>query len=72
MPLGLLGCYVLDLSTGLTPATGKVAEYLGPTYSLAQLQAMDLWGRMDSKIAAHGGAAAISAAVTAAEQARKV
>jgi len=55
IPLGLLRAYTLDLIQGKTHANGRVAELFAKGYTVAQLEAVNLWGKMDGKIALLGG-----------------
>ena len=59
LPLGLLASYLYDQFKNSTHANGTVADYVGHTYTLAQLEAMNLWQQMDTKIAMLGGAVAV-------------
>ena len=61
LPLGLLVEHVNDLQQGHSHADSLVALYLSATYTVAQLEAINLWGAMNSKIAWLGGADAITA-----------
>ncbi len=49
------------MSQGFSHANGTVAQYLSKTYTVAQLDAMNLWQKMDGKIAVLGGAAVLKA-----------
>lgn len=60
LPLGLLDMHLYDLQHGYTHAGSTVAAALAGRYSVADLEAMQLWQQMDAKIAAHGGPTAIS------------
>ena len=57
LPRFLLKVYCQDMQQGLSHANGTVWNYYfnGGYYTLAELEAMNLWGRMDSKIAMLGG-----------------
>lgn len=57
LPNYLLHAYCVDLSTGKTHANGQVFDIFSRNYSVAQLEAENLWGRMDAKIASFGGCA---------------
>lgn len=61
LPLGLLEMHLYDLQHGYTHAGSTVAAALAGRYSVADLEAMQLWQQMDAKIAAHGGPGAIAA-----------
>ncbi|HPO24335.1 MAG TPA: hypothetical protein PK135_06680 [Arenimonas sp.] len=61
LPLGLLISYIFDMSQGFSHANGTVAQYLSKTYTVAQLEAMNLWQKMDGKIAVLGGAEVLKA-----------
>ena len=61
LPLGLLDFYLQDQQHGYSHANGTVAAALASRYSLDELEQMQLWQQMDSKIAAHGGPAGIAA-----------
>lgn len=53
----LLHKYCDDLAAGKTHANGQVFDIFSRDYTLAQLEAMNLWSRMDAKIAGFGGCA---------------
>jgi hypothetical protein len=53
----LLEEYCADQKSGATHANGKVAQFFSGLYTVAQLEAMNVWGKMDAKIAALGGCA---------------
>ncbi len=55
LPLGLMVAAINDEWTKADHASGTVYDGLKLNYSLAQLEAMDLWGKIDAKIAAQGG-----------------
>lgn len=55
LPNRLLHRYCLDLLKGKNHAEGKVFELFSPVYTVAQLEAKNLWDRMDAKIAGFGG-----------------
>jgi hypothetical protein len=59
VPLGLLYDYVRDQENGKSHANGDVADAFSRVYSLAQLDAMNLWQKMDGKIVVLGGAQAV-------------
>jgi hypothetical protein len=59
LPNYLLGLYCQDKQAGLSHAAGQVYANLSPCYTLAQLDALNLWSRMDAKLASIGGCAAI-------------
>ena len=61
LPIGLLNAYIFDLEKGHTHANGQVAANFSDVYSLAQLDALNLWARMDGKIALQGGAQVVKA-----------
>lgn len=50
----LLKAYCDDLASNATHADGKVAESLSYSYSLAELEAMQLWDKLAAKAAATG------------------
>ena len=53
----LLHKYCSDIAGGKTHATGEVFATLSSNYTVAQLEAQNLWTRMDAKIAGFGGCA---------------
>ena len=55
LPLYLLRLYCNDQAAGKTHANGEVAALLSSVYTVAELEADNLWGRMDAKIALLGG-----------------
>lgn len=57
LPNYLLKKYCEDQSLGKTHATGEVFNTLKNVYTVAQLEALTLWTRMDTKIAGMGGCA---------------
>lgn len=57
LPNYLLKRYCEDKANGKTHANGKVFDNLKNVYTVAQLEALTLWTRMDTKIAAMGGCA---------------
>ena len=59
LALGLQVSYLYDQFKNATHANGTVADNLSNTYTLAQLEAMNLWQQMDTKIATLGGASAV-------------
>jgi hypothetical protein len=61
VPLGLLISYIYDQQMNFSHAAGTVASSLSGVYTVAQLEAMNLWQKMDGKIVVLGGAAVVSA-----------
>jgi hypothetical protein len=59
LPVYLLSHYCLDKAAGTSHALGYVATEIMGGYSLAELNAADLWAKMDARIATYGGCAAI-------------
>jgi hypothetical protein len=59
LPYGLLAAYNLDLFKNNSHANGYVADNLSSCFTLADLEAMNLWQQMDAKIAAIGGNSAM-------------
>ena len=59
LPNYLLHAYCSDQAAGAGHAGGEVADIFDGVYTVAQLEAQDLWGRMDAKLAALGGCAAV-------------
>lgn len=57
LPNYLLHAYCSDLSTGKTHENGQVFDIFSLNYTVAQLEAENLWSRMDAKIAGFGGCA---------------
>ena len=55
----LLEKYCIDLTAGVTHANGEVARIFSPFFSLAELEAANLWSRLDAALAARGGCANI-------------
>lgn len=59
LPYGLLASYNLDQFKNNSHANGYVADNLSSCFTLADLDAMNLWQQMDAKIAAIGGSSAM-------------
>ena len=59
LPNYVLKRHCNDLAAGRNHANSQVAEIFDRNYTIAQLEALDLWNRMDDKIADLGGCAAI-------------
>jgi hypothetical protein len=57
LPNYLLHKYCSDIAASKTHASGEVFDTLSRTYTVAQLEALSLWNRMDTKIAGFGGCA---------------
>jgi len=57
LPNYLLNAYCSDISNGKTHSNGQVYDIFSRHYSVSQLEAENLWGRMDAKIAGFGGCA---------------
>jgi hypothetical protein len=57
LPNYLLHAYCADLAAGKGHADGQVFDIFSRNYTVAQLEAENLWGRMDAKIAGFGGCA---------------
>ena len=55
----LLRTHCQDMAAGLTHATGNVAQFFNRWYTVSDLEAMNLWTRMDTRIAALGGCGSI-------------
>jgi hypothetical protein len=55
LPKYLLYSYCQDMTNGKTHANGEVFDIYHNVYTVAQLEAQNLWGKMDNKIAALGG-----------------
>jgi hypothetical protein len=55
LPTYLLVRYCQDQAAGRSHANGEVFEIYSDIYSVTQLEAMNLWTRMDTKIALLGG-----------------
>jgi hypothetical protein len=55
LPNYILRAYCNDKAQGKTHASGSVAATFAPNYTVAQLEAEQLWQRMDMKIAGFGG-----------------
>ena len=55
LPTYLLKAYCRDITNGKTHANGEVFDLYKDLYTLAQLEAMNLWTKMDTKIASLGG-----------------
>lgn len=71
-PLGLLTTYLYDQFKGSSHADGAVASSLSSSYTVAQLEAMNLWGKMDGKIAILGGSIAVQALADAAQLEKEI
>ena len=61
LPYWLLRRHCEDLTAGLSHADSRVFETFERNYSVAELEAMDLWTRMDARIAELGGCASVPA-----------
>jgi hypothetical protein len=61
LPNYLLHAYCDDKALGKTHANGKVFDTLNRGYTVAQLEAEQLWTRMDTKIAGFGGCGGVPA-----------
>ena len=57
LPNYLLHAYCGDLAAGKSHGNGQVFGIFSLNYTVAQLEALNLWGRMDAKIAGFGGCA---------------
>jgi len=57
LPNYLLHAYCGDLAAGKNHGDGQVFDIFSRNYTVAQLEAGNLWGRMDAKIAGFGGCA---------------
>jgi len=57
LPNYLLHAYCSDITNGKGHGNGEVLATLSPNYTVAQLEAQNLWTRMDAKIAGFGGCA---------------
>jgi len=55
LPYGLLYYYCADQAAGLSPSEGSVFESLGYNFSLAELEQLQLWERLEAKITELGG-----------------
>jgi len=55
LPNYLLNAYCSDQSAGKTHDNGQVFDIFSRNYTVAQLEAENLWSRMDAKIAGFGG-----------------
>jgi hypothetical protein len=55
LPTYLLQAYCQDIVGGKTHSNGAVFDIYKKLYTVAQLEAMNLWGKMDTKIASLGG-----------------
>ncbi len=55
LPTYLLKAYCQDIAGGKTHTNGAVFDLYKKLYTVAQLEAMNLWGKMDAKIASLGG-----------------
>ena len=55
LPNYILHKYCSDIAAGKTHANGEVFDTLSLNYTVAQLEAENLWSRMDAKIAGFGG-----------------
>jgi hypothetical protein len=59
LPARLLGAYCRDLSEGRSHESGRVASQLyGRWYTVLYLESINLYGRMDRRLASTGGCAA--------------
>jgi hypothetical protein len=54
LPDRLLSHHCDDMGSGATHAESRVYEYFQDNYGVAELEAMDLWSRLDAKIASFG------------------
>lgn len=61
LPNSLLHAYCADQASGADHASGQVFDDLSRAYTVAELEARDLWTRMDAKIAGFGGCASVPA-----------
>ena len=59
LPSYLLRAYCGDRAAGKAHGTGQVFEIFKRNYTLAELEAQNLWTRMDAKIAGFGGCAGV-------------
>lgn len=59
LPNYLLRAHCSDIAAGKGHGEGQVFEIFSRNYTVAQLEAADLWSRMDAKIAGFGGCAHI-------------
>ena len=57
LPDYLLRAYCSDIANGNGHADGEVRDIFSRNYTVAQLDAENLWGRMDAKIVGFGGCA---------------
>jgi hypothetical protein len=55
LPIYLLNLYCSDIAGGYAHGAGGVFDLFSPVYTLAELEAQDLWTRMDAKLASTGG-----------------
>ena len=55
LPDYLLHMYCNDIGAGKTHAQGSVYAFYSNWYTLTDLDNLNLWARMDSKIASYGG-----------------
>jgi hypothetical protein len=55
LPNTLLRDYCADQTANTSKAHGKVAAEFAPTYTVAELEAQNLWSRMDTKLTSLGG-----------------
>ena len=55
LPSYLLKAYCRDMAHGKNHANGEVFDMFKDLYTVAQLEAMNLWGKMDNRIASLGG-----------------
>lgn len=55
LPNYVLRKYCEDINAGKTHANGIVLTLFSPTYTLAQLEAANLWGRLNAKLTLMGG-----------------
>jgi hypothetical protein len=68
LPINLLGAYLLDQFQNKSHSDGNVAASLSNVYTLPELEAMNLWQQMDTKIQTLGGAWAVHQIFDKAEQ----
>ncbi|GAA4466657.1 hypothetical protein GCM10023189_49120 [Nibrella saemangeumensis] len=59
LPNYLLRAYCDDIAAGKSHANGKVFEIFSRHYTVAQLEGLTLWTRMDAKIAGFGGCSGV-------------
>ena len=55
LPTYLLKAYCRDIANGKAHSSGEVYDLLKNFYTVPQLESMNLWGKMDNKIASLGG-----------------